>query len=365
MNLDLTDEQEMLARAVRSALADVDAEAVRAAWGTTHLVDVYARLAAMGLLDLVVAARDAGEPRLVEVALVGRELGRVAAVTPIVATAALGAAALVAGGAEPEVAAVGAGAVWPLAASEPGRRELLAPAATRLEPVADGWRVTGEKHLVEHAGRAAGFVVTCAAPDGPALALVDAAAPGLTVTPDEIVGGAPVGRLALRDAPARLLARGPVARDALHAGWATALLLQAAHLAGAAARLVELTRDHVLARQQFGVPLATFQAVQHHLAGMKVAVDSAELMVMNTAWVGPGPDGLGLAAETKAWVAEAAADVARHAHEIHGGIGVVDDHEVSLLSRRIIAESALYGSPAQLWAIAGEALRGSLVGIPA
>jgi len=187
--------------------------------------------------------------------------------------------------------------------------------------------------------------VWCATPDGPAIVAVDAAADGVTVEASETLGGAPSGSVSFHDVePRAILFTGAAATDALHDAWATVLLLQAGYLAGAAQRLLDLSCDHVLNRKQFGVPIGTFQAVQHHLANSKIALDSSQLMVSHTAWLGLHADRLGLAAETKAWAAETAVDLARWSHELHGGVGVVDDHEVSLLSRRIIAEATAYGS---------------------
>ena len=60
---------------------------------------------------------------------------------------------------------------------------------------------------------------------------------------------------------------------------------------------------------------------------------------------------LELAAETKAWLAENTARVVQRGHQLHGGVSVVDEHELIQHFRRNLAESLVYGSPAELWPV--------------
>lgn len=332
MNLDLTDEQQLLVDTLGRLLDGVTAERLRAVWGVDHLRDEYALLESMGLVELVAS----GEAP-VETALIGEALGRRGAITPLASAALCGRA----------------DGLWTLASSVPGEREFLS-SASAVAPLG------GERCHVQFAAQADGFLV----PGRDGVLAVAAGAAGVEVVPTEVLGGVPTGRVTFTEAtPFEVVADGA---DLLPRRWASALLLQAGYLVGAAGRLLELTRDHVLERRQFGVPLGTFQVVKHHLADGKIGVDGARLMVLHTACLGSShPDGLALAAEAKAWAAEVAHDVARWAHELHGGISVVDEHDVSLLSRRIIAEASTYGSPRQLWAVAGAGLARSVVGIPA
>lgn len=366
MNLELTTEQQMLVDALTRALAGADAERLRSVWGTDYLREEYRRIAEMGMLDLTVAACDPDEPRLLEAAILGEALGRHAAITPLVTSVALSATLAAAGHADPTLAtALAGGVLWSFASSEPGHRRFLVPPNTSLVDDGTHLRLSGEKRHVDFATQAEGFVVNCQGPRGAAIVAIDATAPGVVIEPGSILGGVPSGRVRFEDAePRAVLVEGDAVGPALDHAWATTLLLQAGYLVGAAQRLLELTCAHVLERRQFGVPIGTFQSVQHHLADCKIAIDSAHLMVLHTAWLGLHPNRLALSAETKAWAAETAADAARWAHELHGGVSVVDEHEVSLLSRRITAESSSYGSPRQLWGIAGSAMASSLEGVP-
>lgn len=123
--------------------------------------------------------------------------------------------------------------------------------------------------------------------------------------------------------------------------------LVSALLVGAMQRGLDMTVAYAKQRHQFGRPIAAFQAVQHRLANAATAALAARLLLWE---VVSRPEGGGIdPRRLKAWIAEAVFEVAKTAHMLHGGIGVVDDHEVSLIYRRAQGEAMLYGSPHELW----------------
>jgi acyl-CoA dehydrogenase len=125
---------------------------------------------------------------------------------------------------------------------------------------------------------------------------------------------------------------------------AHASALHAAMLAGAMARVFEMTLAYCNDRVQFGRSLGKFQAVQHQLSVMAelvvAATISAEAAFQNA---GRAPRLL-LAAMAKARASEAAVEVANAAHAMHGAIGVTEEYDLQLLTRRLHEWRMAHGS---------------------
>jgi acyl-CoA dehydrogenase len=133
----------------------------------------------------------------------------------------------------------------------------------------------------------------------------------------------------------------------------TAGAIAAASMAGAMARLLEMSLRHVSERQQFGRPLGKFQAIQQQLAVLAEQVLSAQVAARN-AFVGAAFDPLRVAA-AKCRANEAAGVVCNIAHAIHGAIGVTAEFDLQLYTRRLKQWQLAYGSEAYWGARLGKA----------
>jgi len=143
--------------------------------------------------------------------------------------------------------------------------------------------------------------------------------------PDDAVAPAPPGVDA-----AALRLRGALARSA--------------QIAGALARVAELTVRYTGERQQFGRPIARFQAVQAHLVTIAEEAELAGLAVQVAALnARPDPSFLDVAA-AKSAAGEAATVAARAAHQAHGAIGMTKEYELGQLSRRLWSWRDEFGS---------------------
>jgi alkylation response protein AidB-like acyl-CoA dehydrogenase len=361
MRLDFDDDQRAVREAVASALKSADADRLRRVWGRGYLDREYQALGAMGMLDLMAmppGGAEHGAGTCVEACIVAEALGQHAALTPAVSSV-VQAAGLVQrlAPSHAELADVlSARQNWAFAHLEAGRRADATPLA-RLTGSAGSLVLDGEKTIVEWLTVASRVVVTCVRDGQPALALVAASAPGVSVTPRLTSTGGQLARLRLSGvavAEQDVLGVGATAAAAIEHALRRTWLVQAAYLTGIGERALQLTVAHAKVREQFGRPLGAFQAVKQALADRSIALTAARLMVYEIASQ-DGPDSsLELLATTKAWVAEAVSDAVRWAHEIHGGLGAVDDHEVTLLFRRALAESQLFGSPSELWQLAAD-----------
>lgn len=123
-------------------------------------------------------------------------------------------------------------------------------------------------------------------------------------------------------------------------------LARAVAMAGALARITDLTVDYTSTRHQFGRPVARFQAVQRHLVRIAersvstgIAAESAYLNA------DPAPDFFDVAS-AKIVAGEAASLVAAASHQAHGAIGMTKEYELGQLSRRLWTWRDEFGSEA-------------------
>jgi len=343
MDFSLTEEQELLQDTVRGFVEkECPPKTVREVFdGARDAVDdLWKGLAGMGIAGLAVPEANGGAGlELLELALVAEELGRGAVPVPFLGHA-LATLALARGGSAaqqeawlPRLAEGMARASVALA--EDGGRWL--PEAWQLELAGD--RVRGRKLHVPEAEGAEAYVVGCR---GGALALVEAGA-AVRVTPEPTLDrGRPLATLDFDDAPAERLPEGDAAR-LVDAG----SVLLAADAFGAGHQLVRATAGYVQTRQQFGQPLAQFQAVKHQLANMALEVDPTRGLWWYAAHAfdhAPG-DAPRAAALAKAHITDRAQQVARDAVEAHGGIGFTWECDVQIWFKRVMFDRLWLGAP--------------------
>lgn len=237
---------------------------------------------------------------VLETALVLAEVGRAAAPLPAFSTLALGVLPLVYCGAErhhqllPPVAA--------------GERFLTA--ALRGEVTADGDRLSGTAIGVPDAARAHRILV----PAGGTVFVV--AREDVTLTETYSASGAPEHTVHLDEAPGDRLC------DTAEL-WRFALAGACAYGDGLLAGALSLTAEHIRTREQFGKPLATFQAVAQQIADVYIASRTLHLAAWSAIWRlaegrAPDPD-LAIAAY---WLTEEAMPALHTCHHLHGGLGV-------------------------------------------
>ncbi|OYO24693.1 acyl-CoA dehydrogenase [Enemella dayhoffiae] len=135
---------------------------------------------------------------------------------------------------------------------------------------------------------------------------------------------------------------GPLAR-------ARATVGTAAELIGLSRAMLALACDYVPQRQQFGVPIGSFQAVKHHLADCRIAIDFAAPAVNEAAWLlsarGPGdPRSRLILAQAKQRANEAALTTARWVIQCHGGMGYTTEYDLHFFAKRAWALAVHHGS---------------------
>jgi hypothetical protein len=123
-------------------------------------------------------------------------------------------------------------------------------------------------------------------------------------------------------------------------------------LVGASARMLELAREHALDRVQFGVPIASFQAIRHKLADTYVAIESART-ALDAAWEEPSTAN---ATAAKAIAGRAARLGAKHCQQVLAGIGFTVEHPLHTYLRRVRVLDGLLGDSRTLTAAIGAEL---------
>ncbi|MEU4155055.1 acyl-CoA dehydrogenase family protein [Actinoplanes sp. NPDC026670] len=280
----------------------------------------WADLGQAGLLTLAVPERLGGAGLgVLETALVLTEIGRRAVDVPALQHLALGVLTVARWGTPAQQDELLTGHTLGAAVAEPGDP---LPAAPRTTFGPDG-TVTGVKTGVPTADR---LLVTVA---GPAVVIIDPAGPGATLTGGILyLNSAPAQQLGGGAAEKRGGAVGEQAGADCHADLHRFAIAGACALGdGALAGALALTAEHVRTREQFGKPLATFQAVAQQIADVYVAGRTLHLAVTSAVWrLSTGRDAgddLDIAAQ---WLTAEAPPAARTCHHLHGGLGLSVDY---------------------------------------
>ena len=121
-------------------------------------------------------------------------------------------------------------------------------------------------------------------------------------------------------------------------------LFKAAEIAGACGRVVEMTVEYVKTRKQFGVPIATFQAVSHRVADMFLWSEAMESLCLFAGWAADcSPRQLALAATSALrFASDTGPRCVEAAIQAHGGIGFTWEHDLHLFLRRVRSIVALH-----------------------
>ncbi|WP_096699508.1 acyl-CoA dehydrogenase family protein [Polaromonas sp. AER18D-145] len=142
-----------------------------------------------------------------------------------------------------------------------------------------------------------------------------------------------------------------------------AAALHAALLSGAMTRVFEMTLQHCNDRVQFGKTLGKFQAVQHQLSVMAEHVAAASMAAEAAFYTDAAAPSLLAAAMAKSRTSEAAVLVASIAHALHGAIGVAEEYDLQLLTRRLHEWRIAHGSEAHWNVLIGNSVLAADVSI--
>lgn len=206
-------------------------------------------------------------------------------------------------------------------------------------------RLTGHKSLVPAGDQADAFIVPARTQTGLALYLVTRDAPGVATRGYALHDGSRAAELTLADTPATLLADGAQGLPLLTLAVDIAIAAQAAEAVGAMDRFVALTADYLNTRKQFGVPIASFQALRHRMADVKMQLELARSMsYFATLKLGEAeaPRRRALS-QAKVQLGQSMRFVGQQCTQLHGGIGVTDEYVGSHYFKRLTVMELQFG----------------------
>lgn len=227
--------------------------------------------------------------------------------------------------------------------------------ALRAMRTADGWSLRGVKVHVRHAAEADALVVVApVAGEGgaaePSAFLLPRDAQGVTLVTQATLDGNLSSTLYCDDVrvPADSLLSGPErTQEALALARDAAQAALCAEAAAAMHCLLDLTVEHLRTRQQFGKPLAAFQALQHHVADMFAAVEQAYSISAVAAMAIDEAEPRrrsSLVAAAKVFTDDAARFVGEWAVQLHGAMGMTNECRVAGYVRRLMLVGQRFGS---------------------
>lgn len=343
MDFDFSDDQlqlrEAVARWVEKAYTFDRRRAIVAEGGFSR--QAWGELAELGLTGLAVPESQGGLGMgPVEAMVVMEELGRGLVLEPLSQALICGRLLTQAAPDSPWLARLAAGdAVLSLAWQERGGRYR----AAHCQTVAEGGRLNGTKSLVPVGDTADAFIVSARQNGQMALYLVDASAAGLARHGYGTQDGGRAAELHFKDTPAQLLAADGLTLldEALDIGAACAC----AEGVGAMDKSLLVTADYMNQRRQFGVPIASFQALRHRLADMKMQLELGRSMSYY-AWLkllSPAPERAQAVARAKVQLGQAMRFVGQQSVQLHGGIGVTDEYIISHYFKKLAQLEMSFG----------------------
>jgi len=357
MDLAFSEEQEMLKKMARDFLSkECPKTLVRQMEEDDkgYTPDLWAKMAELGWMGLAFPeAYGGGGGSFLDLAVLLEEQGRACLPGPFFSTVVLGGYTILEAGTEEQkkefLPKISQGKeIITLALTEPSATysaegiELAATAEGDHEILNGTKLFVADAHVANHL-----IVAAKAARGGITLFIVDAKSPGIsytllkTIASDKqcevvfdkvkvpkknILGGQGKGWLVIE----KVLQRAAVAK--------------CAEMLGGAQQVLEMTVDYAKQRVQFGKPIGSFQAIQHHCANMAIDVDGCRFITYQAAWMlSEGIPATKEVAMAKAWTSEAYRRVTALGHQVHGGIGFIKDHDMQLYYRRAKAAEVTYG----------------------
>jgi len=364
VNFDYTEEQQLLANSVKQFLAkDYTFEARKAILQSAagYSEQVWATFAEMGLLGLPFASEYGGfGGNAVDLMPVMEAIGEGLVVEPYLATVGLGGRFVVRGGTSAQKKAILPALIegklkLAFAQTERGARYNLAHIAARAKKSSNGYVIDGEKGVVIHGPCADKLIVSVRTArnetdaQGISLFLIDQNAPGVSLktyrTVDNLRAAdirfsgvtVPIDALIGKEGEAL-----PLIEEVVD--YATALLC--AEAVGAIKYASDATLEYLKTRKQFGVPIGSFQALQHRMVDMMISYEQAQSMACLACVKVDSADAVErrrVVSAAKIKIADACRHVSQESVQLHGGMGMTEELKVSHTFRRLTTIAQTFG----------------------
>ncbi|MFQ5417734.1 MAG: acyl-CoA dehydrogenase family protein [Myxococcota bacterium] len=348
MDLEFTEEQDMLRETVRRVCAEhAPLDVVRAMETDPkgYPPEFWKQLAELGILGIRIPEEHGGtEMSLLDSVIVYEEFGRSLVPTPHFVSAVLSAGLLLSAGREEQqqewLPRIASGeAILSPAWLEPDRGYGASGVQLGAEVEGDGFRLSGTKRHVHFVNSAARLIVLArTGEDDIGFFLVDPDASGVRATQQQSLASDTQFRVdfdGVRVSAGDRIGAGRVGWAEWHAVMLDAIVLAAAQAMGGAAQALDITCKYAVEREQFGKPLAAFQAISHYLADAATAVSGGSTLVHEAAWArSQGKSIERLAPMAKLFACQTYRDLTAMAEQVWGGVGFTIEYDIQLYFRR-------------------------------
>ncbi len=354
MNFDYNEEQQLLADSVRRFMQkDYEFEGRKkiVASPQGYSDTVWATFAEMGLTGIPFSPDYGGfGGGAIDLLSVMEAFGEGLVVEPFLATVGLGGQLVARAGSDAQKKAILPAVVegklkLAFAHSEKGARYDLAHVNTTAKRSGSGWTLDGEKVVVLGAPSAATLVVSARTPAGLSLFLLEAKS--VKLKPYRTLDEMRAADVSLSSTPGELLGAEGKALPVVEAvvDFATALIC--AEDVGAMKFSCDTTLEYLKTRKQFGVPIGTFQALQHRIVDMYVAYEQAKSMAFlacsQADSSADAKERMRAISAAKIKIADNARLISQEAIQLHGGMGMSEELKVSHSFRRLTIIAQQFG----------------------
>jgi alkylation response protein AidB-like acyl-CoA dehydrogenase len=368
MDLVLTEEQELLQQTAREFVTkNSSLRRIRALRDSQEPLgyspDLYDEMAKLGWLGIVFPEEYGGSGLgYTELMVVLEELGRGLMPEPVLSTVLLGGATIARGGSQAQrqkllPALINGELRVTLAHQEPRSRYNPLHVETRAERADAGWLITGTKVQVLDGAGADRLIVPArtggavADRTGITLFLIDTKTPGLAIERQRRIDGRNTALVRFENVRAEaddLLASVDAGGDLLSAVIDQATVGLCAEMLGSMTAALEMTLAYLKTRTQFGVPIGSFQALKHRAAKMYIETELARSAVVaaHKALDENGADVPRLSSLAKARCSDAFVLIGNESVQMHGGIGMTDEHDIGFFIKRARTAEITFGDAA-------------------
>jgi len=362
MDLDLTEEQEMLQTMARDFLTKECPKALVRELEEDekgYSPELWRKMAELGWMGLVLPAEyDGMEMGFMDLIILLQEMGRNILPGPFFCTVVLGSLPILSAGPEeqkkeflPKIAS--GEMILTMALTEPNGRYDAAGVETKAAAQGDSFVINGTKLFVENAHIADYMICVARTTEGATpeegitLFLVNAKSPGIKVEGIPTMADDKLCEVVFENVS---VPRNNMLGE-LDNGWSIvartleqATMAKCAEMVGGAEAAFDMTLNYVKERVQYNRPIGSFQVIQHYCANMWTSVVTSRNILYKTAWkVGEGLPATGDVAAAKGWINQAYTFVTERAVQCHGAIGLTRDHDIGLYYRRAKAGELVFG----------------------
>lgn len=360
MDLGLNETQQMLKNSAREFLqAECPDTYVRAMEEDErgYTPEMWQKIAEQGWLGLIFPEEYGGVGlTYLDLSVLLEEMGRALLPGPFFSTIVMGGMAIMDAGADQQkrqlLPQICEGQhIVTLALTEPSARWDAAGIQTAAAQNADGsWTLNGAKLFVPNAHVADTYIVAARTGDAErdiTLFFVPSDADGVTQTLLKTIASDRQSEITLDGVSMpneAVLGEVNKGWDTIEKVLAWGAIGKCAEMVGGAEQVLEMTVEYAKQRTQFGRPIGSFQAIQHHCANMATDVEGSRYITYQAAWLlSEGEAAAQEVAMAKAWVSDAYRRICALGHQCHGAIGFTKEHNMQLYSRRAKAAELAFG----------------------